>query len=374
MKKSGNVDEEEEEHGDGEGEGIQSSSPDAWISAELVEEDMFIDLPEINPEGTLHEPTDGIWCGMLTQEGFYNTDKEHTNQDAMAVEIQYQQVSGQHLFMVLDGHGPNGHHVAQFVQKQMPYIIDNVASKSAKKDQVEILKQSYEIVNTMLRNEPFIDDSLSGTTCVTAWFQDSYVYLANAGDSRAVLGTANLKGDAVAMELTHDQTPFRADERARVIKAGARIMTSGEKDGDAFYNSTDEYTADDPPRCYLQKYDYPGTAFTRSIGDGIAERIGVVSTPEVLMHKLTDADRFLILASDGVWEFISSQEAVDLVATCDNPYDAAHKLIEKAWKLWLQFDTRTDDISVMVIFSHVKENDKSNSCAAVGRTPHTQYR
>lgn len=321
------------------------------------EEDMFIDLPRINPEGKLHEPTDEIWCGMLTQEGLYKS-KETTNQDAMVVEIQYQQVSGQHLFMVLDGHGPNGHNVARFVQQRMPYIIDNAASKSAKKDKVGILKQSYEIVNTMLRNEPFIDDSLSGTTCVTAWFQDSHVYLANAGDSRAVLGTANPRGDVVAMDLTHDQTAFRADERARVIKAGARIMTSGEKDGQAFYNSADEYTADDPPRCYLQKCTLPGTAFTRSIGDTIAEMVGVVSTPEVLVHKLAHADRFLILASDGVWEFISSQEAVDLVVTCDNPYEAAHKLIEMAWKLWLQFDTRIDDITVIVIFTHVKEIEK----------------
>ena len=85
----------------------------------------------------------------------------------------------------------------------------------------------------------------------------------------------------------------------------------------------------------------------------------------------------MILASDGVWEFISSQEAVDIVATCDNPYEAAHRLIEAAWKLWLQYDVRTDDITALVIFTHIrnKPSDPSKNeparhwAAAAARAP-----
>ena len=45
----------------------------------------------------------------------------------------------------------------------------------------------------------------------------------------------------------------------------------------------------------------------------MVRRVGVVSEPEVCTLELTPADAFIILASDGVWEFISSQEAVDIV-------------------------------------------------------------
>jgi serine/threonine protein phosphatase PrpC len=45
----------------------------------------------------------------------------------------------------------------------------------------------------------------------------------------------------------------------------------------------------------------------------VAEGIGVTAEPEVLAMELTPAHPFLVLASDGVWEFIPSQEVVDVV-------------------------------------------------------------
>jgi len=50
--------------------------------------------------------------------------------------------------------------------------------------------------------------------------------------------------------------------------------------------------------------------------------VGVSSEPDHLHVKLAPCDKFMVLASDGVWEFISSQEAVDLVAGCGNVEDA----------------------------------------------------
>jgi cGMP-dependent protein kinase len=45
-----------------------------------------------------------------------------------------------------------------------------------------------------------------------------------------------------------------------------------------------------------------GTAFTRSIGDGIAEELGVTAEPEMLTRELTKEDKIIVLASDGVFE------------------------------------------------------------------------
>ena len=58
---------------------------------------------------------------------------------------------------------------------------------------------------------------------------------------------------------------------------------------------------------------YPGTAFTRSVGDSVAETIGVISLPEVLMVRLTPDNPFFVVASDGVFEFLSSQTVIDMV-------------------------------------------------------------
>lgn len=72
--------------------------------------------------------------------------------------------------------------------------------------------------------------------------------------------------------------------------------------------------------------------------------------PEISSIQITDAHPFLILASDGVWEFINSQRAVDIVASCKDPTEAARALVSTAYKAWLQKETRTDDISVAVLY------------------------
>ena len=59
------------------------------------------------------------------------------------------------------------------------------------------------------------------------------------------------------------------------------------------------------------------------MGDAAAERIGVIADPEVRVRDLGPDDRFVILATDGVWEFINNQEAVDLVASIGDPQRAA---------------------------------------------------
>lgn len=58
---------------------------------------------------------------------------------------------------------------------------------------------------------------------------------------------------------------------------------------------------------------YPGTAFTRSVGDCTAEGIGVTAEPEVSMVHLSPNHLFFVVASDGIFEFLPSQAVVDMV-------------------------------------------------------------
>lgn len=112
----------------------------------------------------------------------------------------------------------------------------------------------------------------------------------------------------------------------------------------------------DPPRLWIPGNRLPGTAFTRSIGDSVAEQIGVVAVPEILRHLLTSDDKYIIICSDGVFEFISSQHAVDLVHESTEPIEACRRLISQSYHLWLHNEVRTDDITAIVIYvSDIKD-------------------
>jgi hypothetical protein len=94
----------------------------------------------------------------------------------------------------------------------------------------------------------------------------------------------------VAKPLSNDQTPYRTDERARVRKTGARVLSMDQIEGiEPVHDNWGDLTlgedideGGDPPRVWSPKGDYPGTAFTRSIGDRIAEECGVYAEPEIL--------------------------------------------------------------------------------------------
>ena len=68
------------------------------------------------------------------------------------------------------------------------------------------------------------------------------------------------------------------------------------------------------------------------------KNVGVIPEPEVKIFELTEQDQFMIMASDGVWEFISSQEAIDIVnhALSDgfSLPSACQELIETAATRW----------------------------------------
>lgn len=63
----------------------------------------------------------------------------------------------------------------------------------------------------------------------------------------------------------------------------------------------------DPPRVWDSTLERPGCAFTRSLGDHIAKGCGVCAQPEILVWNITPKDRFAVIASDGIFEFITSQ-------------------------------------------------------------------
>uniref|UniRef100_A0A803P4L1 PPM-type phosphatase domain-containing protein n=1 Tax=Cannabis sativa TaxID=3483 RepID=A0A803P4L1_CANSA len=132
-----------------------------------------------------------------------------------------------------------------------------------------------------------------------------------------------------------------------------RVLTLDEIEGlknlDVQCWGTVEGDEGDPPRLWIPNGMYLGTAFTRSIGDFIAESIGVVATLEIVVLELTQDNPFFVLASDGVFDFLSSQTVVDMVAKYKDPRDACAAIVAESYRLWLQYKTRTDDITIIVV-------------------------
>jgi cGMP-dependent protein kinase len=87
------------------------------------------------------------------------------------------------------------------------------------------------------------------------------------------------------------------------------------------------------------------------LGDSIANRIGVCAEPEIFSKEISDQDEVLILASDGVFEFVPNQMVLDLcMKHKNNPIHACESVVDASFEKWLTYEDRTDDITVIVIF------------------------
>eukprot|EP00877_Chromochloris_zofingiensis_P002581 jgi/Chrzof1/12323/Cz06g30100.t1 len=89
---------------------------------------------------------------------------------------------------------------------------------------------------------------------------------------------------------------------------------------------------------------------SRALGDQLAHQVGVSSEPDCITVELTPQDKFIVLASDGVWEFISNKEAVDMIAKCDTAEEGCRQLVDEAYQRWLaEEDGVVDDITAVVV-------------------------
>lgn len=250
---------------------------------------------------------------FLSQRGYYPDALDKANQDSFCIHTPFGTNPNDNFFGVFDGHGEYGAQCSQFVKRT---LCENLLRNSKfHVDAVEACHSAFLTTNSQLHAD-ILDDSMSGTTAITVLVRGGTIYVANSGDSRAVIGERRGQ-DIVAVDLSMDQTPFREDELERVKLCGARVLTldqiEGLKNPDVQCWGTEEGDDGDPPRVWVPDGMYPGTAFTRSLGDSIAETIGVVANPEIVVLELTSNHPFFVLASDGVFEFLSSQAVVDMV-------------------------------------------------------------
>ena len=108
-----------------------------------------------------------------------------------------------------------------------------------------------------------------------------------------------------------------------------------------------------PARVWLKTENYPGLAMSRSIGDACAHSVGVSSIPEIKEFEISEEDKFLVVASDGVFEFLSNDEIVDLVVPFWHKNDlkgACSTIVRESVAAWEREEDSIDDITCIVVF------------------------
>ena len=150
--------------------------------------------------------------------------------------------------------------------------------------------------------EILFDSNFSGSTCILLFQIGNYLISSNVGDSRAIM----IKENNEIIELSLDQKPENENEKKRILKMGGVISQCND-----LYDDGKE---GGPFRIWVKGCDYPGIAMSRSIGDKIAHDIGVISEPEILDFNLDDKCKYLIMGSDGVWQYLKNENVVEIIS------------------------------------------------------------
>jgi serine/threonine protein phosphatase PrpC len=126
------------------------------------------------------------------------------------------------------------------------------------------------------------------------------------GDSRATIVSfddekkGNLHDNILvvgAKPISRDHKPEDPEEGKKILDAGGRIDTFKDSNGGCV----------GPQRVWLKNEDIPGLAMTRSFGDAVSLLAGVTAEPEIKEYELKKEDKMIVIASDGVWEFMSNE-------------------------------------------------------------------
>ncbi len=281
------------------------------------------------------------------------------NQDACFIQQLSSNCPNVFVAGVLDGHGKKGHILNAFLQKRIPEVIRQKLSSyfndeegedgpPSEKDVELMLVEAFEQVNEEARLNTEVPAGRSGTTCVVCIFDARYgiIYTANVGDSRAIIAINTSIDKWLIQPLSKETITKRDDERKR-IEAGEGRIDGG---GNVWYGPV-------------------GIAMTRSLGNIVMRRAGIIPTPEVTITDVNemmishtkvctgeDASCFIFLGTDGIFDVLKNEDVVNFVATefekTRELQNSSDSLVTKArdrWQAGLKLDVRIDDATCVII-------------------------
>lgn len=272
--------------------------------------DTELNFAPIGSDGRKEVEVDGTRCAVYCSRG----KKRIVMEDRFNVELDVHGDARSAFFGIFDGH--SGTKAAEFASDNLG---KNIIAEAMRED----VNLEEAVANGYMKtdSEFLKEETGSGTCCVTAFMKNGELLVSNAGDCRAVL---SVSGSAEA--LTSDHRPSREDERERIESLGGYVDF-----------------------CRGVMRVQGSLAVSRAIGDSHMKQ-WVIPNPGTRILSIKPEFEFLILASDGLWDKVSNQEAVDIarplcVGSQDmSPLSACRKLAELSSNRG-----SIDDISVMII-------------------------
>lgn len=210
---------------------------------------------------------------------------------------------------------------------------------------ISAIREAFNDIDNEVLNDPELEHQ--GSTAVAVFIHEDpeskncTIISANVGDSRAVLSR-----EKKAIDLTRDHKPNDSTEKERILSMGGTIEWDS----------------------YSSVFRVRNLSLSRAIGDKFAKPV-ITSEAEIKQFDLqANNDEFIILASDGLWDALSSQEAVAFVHKRLNaPLDNANrsKSMKKRKKLMSRYLAHeallrgsADNICVVLIWLRDEENEK----------------
>ena len=280
---------------------------------------------------------------------------------------------------VCDGHGENGHYVSEYLINHLPQDFNEAYIDLKQKEQKEFDDISLESI-TKTFEESFLktDNDLnefcdnmkkkkltgenvpnyfncdySGSTCVSILLKQNdikKIYIANVGDSRTIV-IREKDNNWTFKQLSRDHKPTEKDEYNRIIEADGEI--------EAIEDDNGNWTG--PLRVWEKGSEGPGLAMTRSLGDKVGSKLGVVCTPEVFKYFIKEEDRAFIIASDGLWEYMNNQQVTnsvkELITNMRNNNEnkevsadlISKELFNQSVERWRKKEQGIDDITIICV-------------------------
>ena len=206
----------------------------------------------------------------------------------------------------------------------------NIFYEKLTEDNHALIKNSFQLAEASFALSKY-DMNFSGSTCVCVFIIEDRIICGNCGDSRAILVESDKDNKTssynnIIIPLSVDHKPELKEEANRIVKNGGRVERRSENG-----------IRTGPLRVWLKYENYPGLAMTRSVGDMVASNIGVTSEPEIIEHIIGSESKYIVVASDGIWEIFSNEEVAAIVSPYYNSMDvenAAEKLVNEAAKKW----------------------------------------
>ena len=276
------------------------------------------------------------------------------------------------IFGIFDGHGKNGHLISSFVSKFLSQYLTNKKNYILKKSddsysdsdsdisEKEILinkdllsnlflEENFNFIKNIIQeidmkvNECNFDIQLSGTTCLLLFIFNNQIICSNIGDSQCFLYHCSNEDRWTHEQLSIIHKPDIDSEKERIISYGGVIHP--------YYDENGLYEG--PNRVYEKGKPYPGLSLTRSIGDLEAQKIGIISEPDIIIKKIDSTCKYIVLGSDGLWDMITPYDVGRIVNPFFSKNDikgATQALLKKASKNWDKDGSDRDDITIIVAF------------------------